>query len=255
MLPAGWEAKKSPQGRTYFVNHLTKSTQWVDPRPLPGGWEEKIDANHRTYYVNHVTKTTQWEDPRPPLHVMPVSPSPSQRFIPPVVLEAVPPMGAAGLPKSMSQAQLGLGRPVSVGPVAVVQQKKEEVVDEKMQERLEWYKDCLRMALMDRNVSDTEYAILVEVRSKLQISEAQHDKVLIDIGWSPAEFAGIRKQKNQANANLKECVVCLDQPATYLIQDCYHLCLCSDCSALFTPGKDRCPQCRNEVRRVRQTWS
>jgi len=249
MLPAGWEAKKSPQGRTYYVNHVTKSTQWTDPRPLPPGWEEKNDANHRTYYVNHVQKTTQWEDPRPPLQmIMPLSPTASQRYIPP--MEAVPAMVGAGLPKSASQ--LGLGRPVSVGtPVA----KKEEVIDEKVQEKLEWYKDCLRMALMDRNVSDTEYAILVEVRSKLQISEAQHDKALIDIGWSPAEFAGIRKQKNQANANLKECVVCLDQPATFLIQDCYHLCLCPDCAGLFTPGKDRCPQCRNEVRKVRQTWS
>lgn len=254
MLPAGWEAKKSPQGRTYFVNHVTKSTQWNDPRPLPAGWEEKTDANHRTYYVNHVGKTTQWEDPRPPLQmILPVSPSPSQRFIPPVVMEAIPPMGAAGgFPKSQSQSQLGLGRPVSVGAVVV---KKEEVIDEKMQEKLEWYKDCLRMGLMDRNVSDTEYAILMEVRSKLQISEAQHDKVLIDIGWSPAEFAGIRKQKNQANVNMKECVVCLDQPATFLIQDCYHLCLCTDCAKLFTPGKDRCPACRNEVRKVRQTWS
>jgi len=247
--------KKSPQGRNYFVNHVTKSTQWTDPRPLPPGWEEKNDANHRTYYVNHVTKTTQWEDPRPPLQpvMMPLSPAPSQRYIPPVVMEAIPPMGAASsFPKSQSQSQLGLGRPVSVGSPVV---KKEEVVDEKLQEKLEWYKDCLRMALMDRNVSDTEYAILMEVRAKLQISEAQHDKVLIDIGWSPAEFAGIRKQKNQANANLKECVVCLDQPATYLIQDCYHLCLCIDCASLFTPGKDRCPQCRNEVRKVRQTWS
>lgn len=208
--------------------------------------------------MNHVAKTTQWEDPRPPLQMLvsPVSPAasailPQQRYVPPVVLEAIPPMGAAGFPKSASQSQLGLGRPVSVGAVV----KKEEVIDEKVQEKLEWYKDCLRMALMDRNVSDTEYAILMEVRSKLSISEAQHDKVLIDIGWSPAEFAGIRKQKNSANANLKECVVCLDQPATFLIQDCYHLCLCSGCAGLFTAGKDRCPQCRNEVKKVRQTWS
>lgn len=247
MLPAGWEAKKSPQGRTYFVNHVTKTTQWADPRPLPPGWEEKQDANHRTYYVNHVAKSTQWEDPRPPIQLGPMSPV-AQRFVP-SMLEAVPPVGAA-LGKSSSQ--IGIGRPVSFGSAPV---KKEEVIDEKTQEKLEWYKDVLRMALMDRNVSDAEYAILMEVRNKLQISEAQHDKVLIDIGWSPAEFSGIRKQKNQANANLKECVVCLDQPATYLIQDCYHLCLCHECSRLFTAGKDRCPQCRNEVRQVRQTWS
>lgn len=245
MLPAGWEVKKSPQGRVYFVNHVTKSTQWTDPRPLPPGWEEKQDSNHRTYFVNHLTKTTQWEDPRPPLQLLPVSPA-VQPFVPAVALEAIP---------SLRNMQAAAVRPISVGVAQTAVVKKEEVVDEKTQERLEWYKDVLRMALLDRNVSDTEFAILMEVRSKLQINEAQHDKVLIEIGWSPMEFAGIRKQKNQGKVNLKECVVCLDQPATFLIQDCYHLCLCTDCASLFTPGKDRCPQCRNEIRRVRQTWA
>lgn len=31
--------------------------------PLPQGWEERQDANGRTYYVNHVARTTQWERP------------------------------------------------------------------------------------------------------------------------------------------------------------------------------------------------
>lgn len=33
------------------------------PSPLPQGWEERQDANGRTYYVNHIAKTTQWERP------------------------------------------------------------------------------------------------------------------------------------------------------------------------------------------------
>lgn len=33
--------------------------------PLPPGWEERQDANGRTYYVNHNEKTTQWEPPTP----------------------------------------------------------------------------------------------------------------------------------------------------------------------------------------------
>jgi len=34
-------------------------------QPVPPGWEAKYDpANRRWFYVNHVTKTTQWEDPR-----------------------------------------------------------------------------------------------------------------------------------------------------------------------------------------------
>ncbi|XP_063703222.1 E3 ubiquitin-protein ligase Nedd-4 isoform X2 [Culicoides brevitarsis] len=31
--------------------------------PLPFGWEERQDANGRTYYVNHVARSTQWERP------------------------------------------------------------------------------------------------------------------------------------------------------------------------------------------------
>ncbi|XP_023223160.1 E3 ubiquitin-protein ligase Nedd-4-like isoform X2 [Centruroides sculpturatus] len=30
---------------------------------LPAGWEERQDANGRTYYVNHIARTTQWERP------------------------------------------------------------------------------------------------------------------------------------------------------------------------------------------------
>lgn len=31
---------------------------------LPPGWEERQDANGRTYYVNHIARFTQWERPR-----------------------------------------------------------------------------------------------------------------------------------------------------------------------------------------------
>ncbi|XP_069682480.1 E3 ubiquitin-protein ligase Nedd-4 isoform X2 [Periplaneta americana] len=31
--------------------------------PLPQGWEERQDANGRTYYVNHIARSTQWERP------------------------------------------------------------------------------------------------------------------------------------------------------------------------------------------------
>lgn len=31
--------------------------------PLPPGWEERVDSQGRTFYVNHNTRTTQWERP------------------------------------------------------------------------------------------------------------------------------------------------------------------------------------------------
>ncbi|TKR93655.1 hypothetical protein L596_008068 [Steinernema carpocapsae] len=37
------------------------SSPTVDP--LPEGWEERQDANGRTFYVNHILRTTQWQRP------------------------------------------------------------------------------------------------------------------------------------------------------------------------------------------------
>uniref|UniRef100_A0A8B9KL87 E3 ubiquitin-protein ligase n=1 Tax=Astyanax mexicanus TaxID=7994 RepID=A0A8B9KL87_ASTMX len=39
----------------------------LDPNdlgPLPPGWEERIHSDGRIFYIDHNTKTTQWEDPR-----------------------------------------------------------------------------------------------------------------------------------------------------------------------------------------------
>ncbi len=33
------------------------------PSLLPAGWEERQDANGRTYFVNHIARTTQWDRP------------------------------------------------------------------------------------------------------------------------------------------------------------------------------------------------
>ncbi|KAI1980829.1 hypothetical protein LOZ55_001086 [Ophidiomyces ophidiicola] len=93
-LPAGWEQRYTPEGRSYFVDHNTRTTTWVDPRrqqyirmygpgangnnttissqplsqlgPLPSGWEMRLTNTARVYFVDHNTKTTTWDDPRLP---------------------------------------------------------------------------------------------------------------------------------------------------------------------------------------------
>lgn len=40
----------------------SESTSNLEPA-LPEGWEERQDANGRTYYVNHIARETQWERP------------------------------------------------------------------------------------------------------------------------------------------------------------------------------------------------
>ena len=40
-LPEGWEERRTPSGRTYFVNHVQKTTHWERPtRPA-----NEINAN------------------------------------------------------------------------------------------------------------------------------------------------------------------------------------------------------------------
>ncbi|CAM9261639.1 unnamed protein product [Pylaiella littoralis] len=98
-LPAGWSAKVSPSGSTYYENHNTKSTSWERPTvpvavpetssppssrgvplaissggggvggqeaPLPPGWSAKTTSSGKTYYENHDTKSTSWERPLAP---------------------------------------------------------------------------------------------------------------------------------------------------------------------------------------------
>lgn len=46
-----------------FLFGLQSALRTSDVEPLPTGWEERQDANGRTYYVNHIGRTTQWERP------------------------------------------------------------------------------------------------------------------------------------------------------------------------------------------------
>uniref|UniRef100_A0A8C2F764 E3 ubiquitin-protein ligase n=1 Tax=Cyprinus carpio TaxID=7962 RepID=A0A8C2F764_CYPCA len=62
-LPPGWEQRKDPHGRTYYVDHNTRTTTWERPQPLPMGWERRVDDRGRIYYVDHNTRTTTWQRP------------------------------------------------------------------------------------------------------------------------------------------------------------------------------------------------
>ena len=62
-LPPGWEQRFDPQGRRYYENHNTRTTQWERPIVLPPGWERRID-NGRVYYVDHNTQRTSWSPPQ-----------------------------------------------------------------------------------------------------------------------------------------------------------------------------------------------
>lgn len=61
------------QGRSYYVNHSSKTTQWEDPRrmdshvfdtPLPNGYEMRYTKEGQVYFYNRHTKTLTFQDPR-----------------------------------------------------------------------------------------------------------------------------------------------------------------------------------------------
>ncbi|KAG5205101.1 hypothetical protein JEQ12_019546 [Ovis aries] len=58
-----WEQRRDPHGRTYYVDHNTRTTTWERPQPLPPGWERRVDDRGRVYYVDHNTRTTTWQRP------------------------------------------------------------------------------------------------------------------------------------------------------------------------------------------------
>lgn len=57
----GWEIV--PDSSTVPTNVSTNVSTNDPTSSLPSGWEERQDANGRTYYVNHIARTTQWNRP------------------------------------------------------------------------------------------------------------------------------------------------------------------------------------------------
>ncbi|XP_068722860.1 E3 ubiquitin-protein ligase NEDD4-like isoform X2 [Montipora capricornis] len=54
----GTSPSMSPEiGRSAPLSH-------ADLGPLPDGWEERVHTDGRVFYIDHNTKSTQWEDPR-----------------------------------------------------------------------------------------------------------------------------------------------------------------------------------------------
>ena len=47
-LPAGWERREDNLGRTYYVDHTTRSTTWHRPRDIGGGAEQRVAMEANT---------------------------------------------------------------------------------------------------------------------------------------------------------------------------------------------------------------
>ncbi|PFX23015.1 WW domain-containing oxidoreductase [Stylophora pistillata] len=72
-LPPGWEIRTMDDGRIYYANHLTKSTQWEHPTSgkrykvcgdLPQGWQKLYDSKGSVFFFDSVNRVTTYIDPR-----------------------------------------------------------------------------------------------------------------------------------------------------------------------------------------------
>ena len=50
-LPNQWaETQDAHTGRIYFIDHLTRTTQWERPKALPSNWERRLDQEQNRIY-------------------------------------------------------------------------------------------------------------------------------------------------------------------------------------------------------------
>ena len=75
-FPPGWKCRVDTLGKTYYVDHNTRSVTWNRPftnealhndtqnAPLPAGWEQVYTHETKPFYIDHNTRTTTWEGPR-----------------------------------------------------------------------------------------------------------------------------------------------------------------------------------------------
>ncbi|KAI0128055.1 hypothetical protein F4776DRAFT_629068 [Hypoxylon sp. NC0597] len=94
--PNPWQEYKSPDGRVYYYNSITKATQWTKPEELMSPaeralanqpWKEYTAEGGRKYWYNTETKQSSWEMPEVYRKALghestPTTPAPSTPFAP-----------------------------------------------------------------------------------------------------------------------------------------------------------------------------
>ncbi|XP_026469907.1 WW domain-containing oxidoreductase-like [Ctenocephalides felis] len=72
-LPPAWEERATADGSVFYVNHITKGTQWTHPRTgkkkvvsgeLPFGWVKQVDSEGKVSYFDKENNRTTYTDPR-----------------------------------------------------------------------------------------------------------------------------------------------------------------------------------------------
>jgi hypothetical protein len=271
-FPPGWEEKFDDRlRRKYYVDHNTRSTSWSDPRPplIPVGLSKlpltpatsamatQYATQHRIPLPQHIPSMTNPSALPPGVAVQPVpypinGSSTNISSTPPTTSHLQTQLQSLNLsdtskPSSSSSSSI---LPFPGAPSKTLTGNGTEAADHD----IAWYKEVLQMSLADRTLTPEEDRLLALVREKFNITPLQHRKVLEELGWSEEEFNNIKKD----DPWMRECVVCLDAAAMYIILDCFHLCLCEDCANLINnEAKNKpqhCPKCRAEIKSIHKTY-
>lgn len=182
-----------------------------------------MDNLGRSYFIDHNTRATAWDDPRPPIQL-------ANKF------------SYDAKPKTLSNSRTSRDR----------RKKGADGRERGHSLDREWYGDVLRMSLVDKVLTAEEESMLSSMRTKLNITDDDHEAILGEIGWTKEEV----KEAKKDSEKIKECVVCLEAPATHVVMDCMHVCLCSECSMQYNGiyKSQGCPNCREEIKEIRKTY-
>ncbi|KAK4704406.1 hypothetical protein P7C70_g1799, partial [Phenoliferia sp. Uapishka_3] len=65
--PATGSQRRPTTSQRNSSQSSTTAAATIDERPMPDGWEKRKAPDGRFYFVDHTNRTTTWTDPRPPL--------------------------------------------------------------------------------------------------------------------------------------------------------------------------------------------
>jgi hypothetical protein len=132
-------------------------------------------------------------------------------------------------------------------PPALIRQHSGEVGVSEM------YKWVLRSVTLEHSVSAEALSFLADVRQRYEIPDADHIKLLGEIGLSEETFKSYVERGASARLAKKECVVCMEGLSTHVILDCMHLSVCEACVPLVKADKN-CPQCRTKFSHIKKVF-
>lgn len=88
---------------------------------------------------------------------------------------------------------------------------------------------------------------------ELELTEHERRAAMDFAGIDDAKLSRMQQKSEAANSFSAECVVCLDKPRSFIVQPCFHLCLCGDCCKLIRNAQ--CPICAVRVQSVHQVFT